>query len=286
MTDALLTIILGLLSAFSLALVNFAVKRGGDVLTTRMIMSMTMALTAIPVAVFVPFPSQALWGALLISLLVHGAYQWAMIRALHRGDLSLVFPVMRGAGPVLTAFFAWVVLNETLSPGALVGLFLASVGVVIFALPEKLAPEAQKLNRAALFYAVLAAIGVGAYSAVDARAVRLADTPWTFIAWLYLIDWIFVTLTTVFTRRGTLMTSVRAQWKGGVAAGLIGSFSFALLLYAFTLAGAATVTALRETAVVFGAILGWLFLNESFGLRRVVSAAVIAAGLALMQLAA
>lgn len=255
-------------------------------LTTRMILSITMAVAALPFVFFVKPPSHELWQALIVSVIVHWAYQWAMIRALHRGDLSLVFPVMRGAGPLLTALFAFLILGEQLTSLQMVGLITASAGVIFFAIPEKVSEDAKHLNRVALFYAVLTGIGVGAYSAVDARAIRIAEIPYTFIVWLFLLDWIGVTIVTLFARRGRVTDVIRAQWKDGVSAGLLGAASFSLILYAFTLTNVATVTALRETAVVFGAILGWLFLKESFGLRRILSASVIAAGLVMMQLAA
>ena len=103
MNSGLLPIALCLLSAITVAATNLFVKRGGDVLSTRMIVSIAMMLSVVPFLPFVPLPTPAIWGALAISVVVHWFYQFAMLRALHRGDLSLVFPVMRGLAPLLTA---------------------------------------------------------------------------------------------------------------------------------------------------------------------------------------
>ena len=113
MSSSIFPIALCLLSAVTVAATNLFVKRGGDVLSTRMIVSIAMALSVVPFAPFVPLPTTTVWAALAISVVVHWFYQFAMIRALHRGDLSLVFPVMRGLAPLLTAITATVVLNET-----------------------------------------------------------------------------------------------------------------------------------------------------------------------------
>ena len=106
MNSGLLPIALCLLSAITVAAVNLFVKRGGDVLSTRMIVSIAMMLSVVPLVPFVPLPTPTVWAALGISVVVHWFYQFAMIRALHRGDLSLVFPIMRGLAPLLTAITA------------------------------------------------------------------------------------------------------------------------------------------------------------------------------------
>ncbi|MEM9055415.1 MAG: EamA family transporter, partial [Pseudomonadota bacterium] len=122
MSSGILPIALCLLSAITVAATNLFVKRGGDVLSTRMIVSIAMMLSVVPFVPFVPLPTPAIWGALAISVVVHWFYQFAMIRALHRGDLSLVFPVMRGLAPLLTAITATIALNETPGPLGWLGL--------------------------------------------------------------------------------------------------------------------------------------------------------------------
>lgn len=281
---ALAPFALSLFSAVTVALANFGVKRGGDVLTARMVLSIAMALTALPFAPFVPPPPADLWDNLLIAVMAHWIYQAAMVRALHRGDLSLVFPVMRGLAPALTAILAFLVLNETLAPIAIAGLAIASGALIVFAIPAASTIEAARLDRRALFWAAMTAGGIALYSVIDAQVARAMPSPTTFIVWLFLFDWIGITAAALYTRRGRIIDSVRPQLKNGLLGGVAGAVSYGAAIIAFTLTETAVVTALRETSVLFAAILGAVFLKESFGPRRIIAAGVLAAGLAMMQL--
>ena len=285
MSPALLAVLLGLFSAVTVAAANFAVKRGGDVLTARMVLSVSMALTVVPFVPFVPAPPADLWPSLLGAVAVHWVYQFGLIKALHRGDLSRVFPVMRGGAPMLVAIAAAIFLQEYLAPLGWIGLIMATVAVIVFAMPEsKTATLAQKaLDRSALFWAGVTALGICAYSVVDAHTIRQMPSPYTFIVYLFLLDWIGITAVTLWTRRGQVWTRVKPQLKAGVLGGVAGTLSYGAALYAFTLTDTALVTALRETSVVWAAMMGAVGLREGFGKRRVMAAAVLAIGLVIMQ---
>jgi drug/metabolite transporter (DMT)-like permease len=248
-----------------------------------MVLSLTSALGMLPFAFFVPLPEPGLWPPILMAIGAHLVYQFCMIRALHRGDLSLVFPVMRGLGPMMTAIFAVIVLSEY--PGALgwLGLSLAAAALIVFALPERATTKARKLNQTARVWALLTSAGIGLYSVTDAYGVRVAENKFTFIVWLFLLDWIGTTAVTVWTRRGQLIARLRPQLVGGVIGGVASIVSYGSALLAFSMTSAATVTAIRETSVVFGAILGAVFLKEGFGKRRIAAATVLAAGLLLLE---
>lgn len=285
MPGAFIPIALGLFSAITVAIANVAVKRGGDVLTARMVLSLTMAATVLPFAFFVPLPPAALWPAIIGAVIVHWFYQFCLIRALHRGDLSLVFPVMRGLAPFFTAILAYLAVRETLAPVAIAGLAIASGALIIFALPTERPLDQRLLDRSALSWAVGTAIGIAAYSVVDAQVARAMPVTGTFVVWLFLLDWIAITVVTLWTRRGEVLDRVRPQLKAGLWGGIAGTLSYGAALFAYSLTDTtALVTALRETSVVFAALLGWLFLKEGFGARRTLAAWALASGLLLMQL--
>lgn len=284
MTPETLAIWLALFSAVTVAITNFTVKRGGDVLTARAVMSICMALTVLPFAPFVPLPPAHMWSWLALAIAVHWIYQVCLVRSLHRGDLSLVFPVMRGLGPPIVAILAMFFLHEYLQPLGWLGLGLATVALIVFALPEDVDTAAKPLNQSALIWAGLTAIGIGLYSVTDTYVIRQMPSPYTFIVWLILLDWIGVTLVALWTRRGEVLERVCPQFRAAAIGGVTGTLSYGAALYAFTLTDAAMVTALRETSVFFATLLGVMFLKEGFGVRRAVSAGVLAIGLVLMQI--
>lgn len=246
-------------------------------------MSFGMGLSALPFVFFVPPLPTDILPLFALAVAIHWVYQTAMISALHRGDLSLVFPVMRGLGPLFAGLLAIFVLGETFTPAGWIGLFLTSAAVIVFALPSGTDLGRQQLDRQALFYAALTAMGIGAYTVTDAWVIREVPVASTFIVWLFLVDWTGVAVVTVFRRWGRLISSFKPVLKDGLIGGIFGAVSYALALYAFTLTDAALVAALRETSVVFAAAMGAVWLKEGFGTRRILAASVLAAGLLLMQ---
>lgn len=276
-------ICLGLFSAVTLAAANMSVKMGSDILVGRAVLSSSAALLILPAAFFVAPPDAATWSALLIAMPAHFFYQICLVKALQRADLSLVFPVMRGTAPLLTALSALLFLGEKLAPLAWVGLLLATAAVITFALPPKGTALRDHPDRKALLWALGTAVGISLYNVADARGVRIAPDPFTFIVWLFLVDWIFITALALLIRRDALSQAVAMKWRYGVAAGALSILSFGAAVYAFSFIETAKVSALRETSVVFAALMGSLFLGESFGRRRIIAAAVLAAGLVLMQ---
>lgn len=283
MGDQALAIALGLISALTLALTNVAVKRGNDILVGRAILSSSAAVMIAPFALIVPLPDAATRTALAWAIPAHFAYQLCLVRAMQRGDLSLVFPIMRGAAPLLTAGFAVVVLREHLPLIGWIGLTLATGAVILFVLPARGVSLAAHPDKVALGWAFATAIGVALYNMADARGVRVAPSPFTYIVWLFMLDAICITTTALALRRRELGRAVKATWRHGAAAGALSSISFGSALYAFSLMEVAKVSALRETAVVWAALMGNRFLGEGFGARRIVAALVLAAGLVLLQ---
>ena len=284
MSPELIAIGLGLFSALTLAFANLVVKATNDILVTRAVLSTSCAILVAPAAFFLPLPTKELWLAMAVSVPTHFFYQMSMIRALHRGDLSLVFPVMRGLAPLLVAIGAYVFLQETLSPMALVGLLIATCAVIAFGFLRGAKTEGKSLSWSALFWAGMTALGVMAYNVADARGVRLAENPLTFIVWLFMMDWVGTVVVAFVVRKERFLSAARPVMKFGIMGGFLSVASYGAALLALNLIEAARVTALRETAVVFGALMGWLILKEGIGPRRIIASVVLVIGLALMQL--
>jgi drug/metabolite transporter (DMT)-like permease len=284
MDPTLFAFLLGMGSALTLAGANTFVKAAKDILGARAVMALSSAVLMLPAAFFVPLPSQQTWMILALSLPAHWLYQTALVRALSRGDLSLVFPVMRGSAPLLTAIAAAIVLGEQLSHLGIAGLVIASLATIIFALPEKNFGGSRQVRNSALLWALATGACVAIYNVIDAQGVRSGPSQWSFIVWLFLLDWIGINAIALITRgREQFVASARAALWPGIGAGVCSLLSFSMALYGFSIAPFAYMSAMRETAVVFAALMGWWFLREGFGARRTFAAVVLAGGLCLLQ---
>jgi drug/metabolite transporter (DMT)-like permease len=275
---------LGLGSAVTLAGANTFVKAAKDILGGRAVMAFTSAILMLPFVFVAPLPNAQTWMILGFSLPAHWLYQTALVRALSRGDLSLVFPVMRGSAPLLTAIAASLVLGEHLSPLAITGLLIASLATIVFALPEKNFGGSRRVRNSALLWAMATGACVAIYNVIDAQGVRSGPSQWSFIVWLFVLDWIGINVIAYITRgHRQFIAGARAALWPGIGAGVCSLFSFSMALYGFSIAPVAYISAMRETAVVIAAVMGWWFLKEGFGARRTLAAVVLASGLALLQ---
>ncbi len=268
----------------TLAGANTFVKSAKDILGGRTVMTLSSSVAMLPATFFVPLPSAQMWMILCLSLPAHWLYQTALVRALSRGDLSLVFPVMRGSAPLLTAIAASLVLGEHLEPLAIAGLAIAALATIAFALPEKDFGGSRAVRTSALLWAMATGAGVAIYNVIDTQGVRAPPGAASFIVWLFVLDWIGITTIMLATRGPReFVVSARRALLPGLGAGICSTISFSLALYGFSIAPVAYISALRETAVVFAAVMGWRFLKEGFGLRRVLAASVLVGGLLLLQ---
>lgn len=288
MDPTLFAFALGMGSAVTLAGANTFVKAAKDILGARTVMTLTGSVLVLPVLFFVPPPSPATWLFLVLSLPAHWLYQTALVRAMSRGDLSLVFPIMRGSAPLLTALAAAMALGEQLSAVALLGLAIASLATVIFAIPERNFGGSRQVRNSAVLWALATGAGIAIYNVIDAQGVRSAldttGTQWSFILWLFALDWMGITMIMLLTRGAKeFVASTRRALFLGMGAGVCSLASFSMALYGFSIAPVAYMSAMRETAVVFAALMGWWFLREGFGLRRTFAAILLAAGLSLLQ---
>jgi len=282
MSAATLSIILILISAVSHALVGAILKRSNDKLMLRGILGATSFVVALPIALTLPLPPWEIWQIMIIGVIIHFIYQFAQAAAFTKGDMSVVYPIMRGFAPALAALFAFLFLKESLTAIEMLGLSIVVAALVGFGWPQKIKIKGAKTALAfALFCGLLTAI----YTVIDAYGMRLAPHKFAFIAWFFVMEGFGITVMVSVLKRQNLTARIAADLKGGIMAGLFGLVTYTTALYAFSIAPIAGLAALRETSVIFGAILAALWLKESFGSRRIILAIILAIGLILMHTA-
>jgi phosphonate utilization associated putative membrane protein len=259
---------------------NVLVKSSDDKALDTALIHLLGSLVAVPLVLWVGLPPAAAWPFLLMSLVIHVGYYTALAGAYEHGDMGLTYPLMRGLAPLLVAVSASFVLGETLSPGGWIGVLAISAGVLTLGLsaPALAAPKA-------VAFALANAVTIMLYTLVDAQGVRTAGNALQYVATLFMLDgWPFALLV-FLRRRGKVLAYARQRWPLALGGAIASLGSYGIALWAMTHAPVATVSALRETSVLFGALLGVWLLKEAFTLRRVVATCAIVAGAMALRLA-
>jgi drug/metabolite transporter (DMT)-like permease len=292
-------VVIGLLLAAALmhASWNALLKSDtGDRLATFGVIMLTGSLMSLPLAAFLPFPPQQAWLWLLASVIVHNFYYFFLLKAYATGDLSHTYPIARGLGPLLVAIFSGRLLGEYLRIQDGVGVALVSLGILTLAAPQRLAdgePLSHALrgrHRLATIYAALTGVTIAGYLFSDGLGVRAAGPTFehklSYIVWLNICEGPWMIVAALYLRPLSVATFLRKGprgWWRGVVGGAIATIGYAIAIWALAAGPIAHVAAVRESSVLFGAVMGALLLGEPFGSRRIVAAAVILAGLILMN---
>jgi drug/metabolite transporter (DMT)-like permease len=238
-------------------------------------------VVALPFLLVVPVPAQASWPYIGASALIHIAYYLLMVNAYRAGDLSLVYPLMRGTAPMITAVLGIVWLHEL--PGAVAWLGMALISFGVFALALRTVDHTP--SGAAIGFALANAAVIAIYTIVDGRGARLAQDAWGYICWLFVVDALPFTLIAAYLRRGTFIAAMyERRWRGVVGGGLSAG-AYAISIWAMTQAPIALVASLRETSVLFATLIGARLLHERLNARRWAGVAAVVAGVAALKIA-
>ncbi len=258
---------------------NALVKSSTDKALDTALINLLASFLAVPLVMLVGWPPADAWPFIAASILIHIGYYVALSGAYEHGDLGLTYPLMRGTAPLLVALSASVTLGETLSPLSWVGVVAISAGVLTLGLGRH-AFDAPKAVRFALVNALI----IATYTVVDALGVRATGNAMQYVAALFLLDgWPFALI--VFARRTwNVGPYIRKRWPIGLGGALASIGSYGVALWAMTQAPVATVAALRETSVLFAALLGVWFLKEVFTVRRAVGTMVIVSGVMALRM--
>jgi drug/metabolite transporter (DMT)-like permease len=271
-----------LLAAFLHAAWNALVKTGHDRLVVLTIANGTGVFISLLIAPFVSLPLPASWPYLLASVALHTGYYVFLIHAYRVGDLSHVYPLARGLSPMLVALLAAVFANEVPPPWGMVGVVLACAGIVSLAFDSG---PPWRGDRRPLLYAAGTAIFIAAYTLADGMGVRRAGHALAYIVWLMILDGIPIICFAAYVRRHQLVASLGGNWRAGCTSGVLQFGAYALVIWAMSLGAMASVSALRETSVIFAAFIGAVVLKEPVGARRIAAAILVAMGIVLMRIA-
>lgn len=258
---------------------NAIVKKGISKQRSMLMLSVGHALFALPGIILSPLPHGTEWAWIVISALVHMAYQMLLAFAYEQGDLSRVYPIARGTAPLLVLVVSLFWLNEPLTLTELLGICVLGIGVMLMARGVFSSGESRKL----LPFAFGAAIATAAYSIIDGLGARHMGDSWAYVSWVMAMTGVMY-LPTIMFMRGTAIVNIPLRdWPRGLTASGLSYMAFAIVVWAMSSAPIALVTSLRETSILFAMVLGWLVFSEKMQTGKILAACMIVVGVVLTR---
>ena len=264
-----------ILSAIANAAWNALMKSAGDRVLTMVAIRAVGLMFGLAALAFVDWPAPQSWKWLALTAVVMFAYYALLIRSYDVGDMSVVYPLARGVAPVLTTVAAFFAIGETLGPGQIVAVAMISLGIMALSF-------GAGASRGAVGFALATGVSVATYSFFAGVGVRTAGTVLGFQACLEIVTGFGMFCYGVTVRRADILAYTRRHGAVGVLAGAVSVPGFLAYLVAARYLPLGPVTALRETSVIFGAILGTIVLKEGFGPRRIAAAVLVTGGIMLL----
>ena len=265
-------------------------------------------LVAIPLVIASPLPLSACWPYLLASIVIHVFYNLLLMRSYRYGEFGQVYPLARGTSPLVVTVLAAVFAAERPSVAQVAGVLVVSCGLALLVLAGRTRRRAAAgggsdggsgsagsgggagrgggsgLGRAALLAAVGTGLTIAAYTTVDGLGVRLSGSSVAYIGWLMLLESLCVPAWALARRRHELLSGTSRRVLGsGLLAGGLSVLAYGLVLWAQTRGDLAPIAALRETSVIFGAVIGTVVFREPFGRWRIAATLLVVIGVLLLN---
>jgi len=250
-------------------------------------------LVAIPLVIVSPFPLSACWPYLLASIVIHVFYNLLLMRSYRYGEFGQVYPLARGTSPLVVTVLAAVFAAERPSAAQVAGVLVVSCGLALLVLAGRRAAarsgggaagRGDGPGRAALIAAAGTGLTIAAYTVVDGLGVRLSGSSVAYIGWLMLLESLCVPAWALARRRHVLVSGTSWRVLGsGLFAGGLSVLAYGLVLWAQTRGDLAPIAALRETSVIFGAVIGTVVFREPFGRWRIAATVLVVIGVLLLN---
>ncbi|MCB8875995.1 EamA family transporter [Acidisoma silvae] len=266
-----LVIGLALLAAIMHATWNAFLRTGSDRLWSVTVMSFSSTIVALPFALS-SLPSPHAWPYVILSAFLQVTYSVFLVMAYRYGELGQVYPIVRGSVPLLVTLSGALMAREYPTIPQAIGVALVAMGIISLSLGHRRAATSS------ILFAITTGVIIASYATVDAIGVRKAGSSVSYIAWVLVIYGAFLPAT-FFALRGKLVVDFRAtETLKALGGGLVALVAYGVVVAAFALGPAGPIAAIRETSVVFAALIGWLFLGEELTPRRIVACVLVALG--------
>lgn len=278
MSFGILLAVLG--SAFLHALWNALIKTGTSRLGAMIILSIGEVPIGLAVAAFCPLPAPEVWKWVLMAGCAHFFYKSFLTYAYDHGDLSRVYPIARGAAPLIVAIFGTVLLADHLTLHEFAGIAILGFGILLMA--QGIFSNGE--NRKMLPYALGSACATATYTMLDGTGARVAGDAIGYVAWVFVADGLLFATGMLAWKGLDVLPRDRKAWGTGMLAAAASYGAYGVSVWAMTKAPIAVVAAVRETSILFAVLIGWLVFGEKMTRGKALAACVIVGGVILTRL--
>lgn len=260
---------------------NAVVKIGLDRFLSVTLISLSAGYVSTLLLPFVAFPIAAAWPWLLVSCLLHTGYKLFLIEAYRAGDLGQVYPIARGAAPLIVSVVMTVGFSEHLSPLAMSGVALLVAGVWLMS--AKGGRERARLEMRPVLFALATSVFIAGYTLADGLGARINGDAHGYAVWLFVLDGLLMLAILLVNRGVRSVATLLVHWLSGLAGGTMSFGSYWIAIWAMTAAPIALVAALRESSVLFAVAISIVVLREPMTGWRATAAIVIVGGIMLTR---
>lgn len=267
-------------AAFLHALWNALIKLGTSKVGGMVILSIVEVPIGLAVVMLTPAIDPAAVPWVIAAGCTHFAYKFFLTYAYDRGDLSRVYPIARGAAPMIVALFGAAFLADAVSTQEYIAIAVLAAGILLMARGVFTSGEDRKL----LPFALGSACATATYTLIDGMGARVSGSPAAYVAWVFVADGVFFTAGMLALRGWGVIPRNWHAWRMGAFASAASYGAYAVSIWAMTFAPIAVVAALRETSILFAVLIGWLAFGEKMGRDKALAALIIVAGVMLTRL--
>ena len=269
-----------ILAAFLHAVWNAMVKNEDN----KYLAVTAIVLGHVPVSVLIilltPIPSVESIPFIILSALLHIGYEWYLLSAYRFGDLTKVYPIARGTAPILVTIVSLIFLGVALSNFEILGIIIISLGILSLSLQGAKGIK----NRSAVIYALVTGFFIMGYSITDGYGARVSNSFLSYMGWSFILNATIFPIILKINNKSEIITKTFKEGKkiffiGGTLSYIV----YGIVIWGFTQAPIALITALRETSIIFALLIGTFFLKEKFTLSKVIATFIIFFGVALLK---
>jgi drug/metabolite transporter (DMT)-like permease len=263
-----------LAAAFLHALWNALIKVGTDKVAAMVVLSVMEVPIGLAVALSRPWPPAEVWPYVIAAGCTHFAYKFFLTSAYERGDLSRVYPLARGAAPMIVGVVSWIALSDVLTTAEAVGIMVLGAGIILMARGVFTGGEERRL----IPFALGSAVATATYTMIDGLGARVSGDAIAYVGWVFVADGLIFSLGMIAWKGKQVVPPMGRIWAVGTAASVASYGAYAVSVWAMTVAPIALVAALRETSILFAVLIGWLAFGERMDRGKAIAALTIVAG--------